>query len=561
MLRDGLEQGQGLIGFAVLKQRQGRVIHAVPLGFLGQGQVGRPVKERGGPFVIPLLHQRQTLKIVALHQQRPGVLIAGDFLQHPGGPFVFPGVHGGHGGGIQAGGGPAVSVGIVPRQEEVFGGGVIILSAEVLVAHQVIGPLQFHGRIPVVAQLPVVFDGRLGIVPVHGGGGGLVQALLGVGFRVLIIAQLQEFFPGGGVFLPVHQGHGPVVHRLGALLLRVAVVKHQIVEGDGVLIFSGGLQLFRVHIPGFLGALGAVLVIAQGVEARLGGPERGIGAAVQGGQSGLIITFLGLFAAVLIILQGQELLLGRVILAVLQGQTGPVVFIIGNPMEIDAVSQPGDHRQRNQGGEQNPAAAAALPDPGLLFRRDAAGFLPGPALLLLQGALPLEKDGFNGGFVQLGKDFMLVPVAAAADVLPCGVGPPADAHPHAALVAGIAGGVPAGQFLHHLQLGALEQRRGRVHRSVGHAPPPDGAIVVPDLFDQDFQIHGLHRFFHDQPRFKGVMGRPVQALDALHVAGIALPGVVVTEHAHLNALHVPVRQVVYLHGQHRIVLGGHPAMP
>ena len=358
-----------------------------------------------------------------------------------------------------------------------------------------------------------------------------------------------------------HQVQRPFVFRLAAAHPGVAVIGHRFVQRDGVRPVAGGQQLFRVHIPGFLGAGGAVLVVAQGVEAVLSGAEGSEGAAVQGVHGGAVIAFQGQAGAVAVIGQGQELGLRGIKLAVFQGAVGLIITVIGNAMEIDPVDQANHQQDGNEGGQNDPAPPAQTALPGFLDSGLTAGILTLPTLFILDGGLAREQHALNGGFVQLGKNGVLVASASAAGILVGGVGASADAHPYRPLIAGIAGGVGPGQFLHHLQLRPAQQGRGLEFHRLGQSLAPDGVIVEPDLFDDDFQVLGIFRFFHLKGGFEHMPAGTVNALQPFHVAGILVPFGVIAVHADLDTAHVFIAHVVNLHGQYRIIRRGDPAMP
>ena len=358
-----------------------------------------------------------------------------------------------------------------------------------------------------------------------------------------------------------HQVKRPFVFRLAAPHPGVAVIGHRFVQGDRLRPLAGGQQLFRVDVARFLGAGGAVLVVSQRVEAALRGAEGGEGAAVQGVHGGAVIAFQHELRAVAVIRQQAELLLRGIVLPVFQRAVRLIVAVIGNAVEIHGVKQADHQQDGNERGQDDPAPTALAAQPGFPDGGLAARFLTLPALFVLDGGLAREQHALNGSFVQAGENGVLVPAAAAAGILPRGVGTPAHADPHRALVAGVAGGVAPGQLLHHLQLRALEQGRGLEFQRLGQALAPHGVIVKPDFFDDDFQILGVFRFLHFQRGLEHVAGGAVDPLQAFHMPGELLSLRVKTMHAHLNAAHILVAEVVYLHGQYRIIRRRNPAMP
>ena len=127
------------------------------------------------------------------------------------------------------------------------------------------------------------------------------------------------------------------------------------------------------------------------------------------------------------------------------------------------------------------------------------------------------------------------PLTAAAMVIAGGIGPPADAHPHDVVLARVARRIRPGHRAQPVQLAPLGQGVGRVFAHVALLPPPDHAVLKPDLFHRSIHArHALHAVRGERAR----KARPsLAARDGAHQppANARILGVVADD-VHLDAV-------------------------
>lgn len=188
-------------------------------------------------------------------------------------------------------------------------------------------------------------------------------------------------------------------------------------------------------------------------------------------------------------------------------------------MEIDAK---GKHQRRHRACNNHGDLAAVV----ALFQRfrlallgNALSLGPLAARLFLHRVFMLEDHRFHRGFVKAGKHIALEPAAAAAGILARTIGAAAHAHPHRALIAGIAQRVSACQIAQHIQSAAGRQGIGGILAYVARRMPPNSAILKPHLFDGKIKTLRLLAAINGRRHLKGAAPQPLLSLDALYLAG------------------------------------------
>ena len=584
---DGCKQFQGAFVIPRLLQFHSRQIEAIhqqePCGLIIQ----RIAQDKAGRFVIARFHGLTAHLLHAFKGFFQSIPEAADPVKHFLRPGIIPLLHHKAGRLVQTGRRLAVRIQVIPGQQIVFRSRFIILLFKVLVRQAVIGLLQADaGLFKAAVQLCQQADGRLIIPRFQRLQAGKIQAHHGLAGRILIPAQGQELFPGGGILPFLHPGRGYLVYSAAAQKRGVLVIAQAVAQFHDAFILLGSGKQLRTKVAGFPRLIGTVLVIPQAVKGILRRTQRRQGTGSHGLSRLAIGAFLSQLGAFIvktdiqqIHIQAQRIdtdrqadhpLLGS---QILKPRTGSGIYAVlhlpgsgiepieRNAMEGNAERQDQD-QQRTYDRQRDPAGDAAAAKTGSLrLFRPLLGKGTFLTFLFLTGILLLEDHGLHRGLVKACKYIPLAAAAAAARILPGGVGPSADTPPHRSLIAGEPHGIRPCQRTQHLQPLTGRQRIGYEFRPAAGCMAPYGAILKPYLFHGKIHAGSIQAVLDIHRHLKGAARPAIQPLHPFHLPGQKHTFAVVAGKNGLHADDRLLRHVKQLQAAERVLFFRQGIMP